>query len=121
MWFTVCIFQVIDVINEEEKQFLKTLSRGKRVFERTVERMDPSISVIPGVYIVTKPCCWVKVVTSTCCITLKMELYKKLKLIIFLCVCVISRMIKSACNFTIFGSEVMSSSHMSPPALSGLG
>lgn len=40
--------QVMDVINEEEKQFLKTLSRGKRVFERTVQRMDPSVSVIPG-------------------------------------------------------------------------
>ena len=36
------------MINEEEKQFLKTLSRGRRVFERTVERMDPSVSVIPG-------------------------------------------------------------------------
>ena len=42
--------QVMDVINEEEKQFLKTLSRGKRVFERTVQRMDPSVSVIPGLY-----------------------------------------------------------------------
>ena len=48
----VCLFfyQVIDVINEEEKQFLKTLSRGKRVFERTIQRMHPSVSVIPGIY-----------------------------------------------------------------------
>ena len=36
----------MDVINEEEKQFLKTLSRGKRLFERTVARMDSN--VIPG-------------------------------------------------------------------------
>ena len=38
--------QVMDVINEEERQFLKTLSRGKRLFERTVARLDSSI--IPG-------------------------------------------------------------------------
>ena len=36
------------MINEEEKQFLKTLSHGRRVFERTVEKMHPSVSVIPG-------------------------------------------------------------------------
>ena len=41
----------MDVINEEEKQFLKTLSRGRRMFERTIQRMDPSLSVIPGTYI----------------------------------------------------------------------
>ena len=40
------MLQVMDVINEEERQFLKTLSRGKRLFERTVARMDSSI--IPG-------------------------------------------------------------------------
>ena len=38
--------QVMDVIDEEERQFLKTLSRGKRLFERTVARLDGS--VIPG-------------------------------------------------------------------------
>ncbi|CAI8011142.1 Alanine--tRNA ligase, cytoplasmic [Geodia barretti] len=37
---------VMDVIDEEERQFLKTLSRGKRLFERTVARLDGS--VIPG-------------------------------------------------------------------------
>ena len=42
--------QVIDVINEEEKMFLKTLTRGKRVFERTVQRLGPDASVIPGIY-----------------------------------------------------------------------
>ena len=34
------------MINEEERQFLKTLSRGKRLFERTVARLEGS--VIPG-------------------------------------------------------------------------
>ena len=34
------------MINEEEKQFLKTLSRGKRLFERTVAKMEST--VIPG-------------------------------------------------------------------------
>ena len=48
--FCLFFYQVIDVINEEEKQFLKTLSRGKRVFERTIQRMHPSVSVIPGIY-----------------------------------------------------------------------
>ena len=38
--------QVMDVINEEERQFLKTLSRGKRLFERTVARLEST--VIPG-------------------------------------------------------------------------
>ena len=37
--------QVIDIINEEEKQFLKTLSRGKRVFEKTIDKVS---AVIPG-------------------------------------------------------------------------
>ena len=39
-------FQVMDVINEEEKQFLKTLSRGKRLFERTVAKLEGT--TIPG-------------------------------------------------------------------------
>ena len=41
----VCV-QVRDVINEEEKQFLKTLSRGKRLFERTAARLESNI--VPG-------------------------------------------------------------------------
>lgn len=41
--------QVIDIINEEEEQFLKTLGRGKRVFERTVEKMGQDTKVIPGI------------------------------------------------------------------------
>ena len=36
----------MEVINEEEKQFLKTLSRGKWVFERTVNQLQGA--VIPG-------------------------------------------------------------------------
>lgn len=38
--------QVMDVINEEEKQFLKTLSRGRRMFERTLKKLQSD--VIPG-------------------------------------------------------------------------
>lgn len=37
---------IMDVINEEEKQFLKTLSRGRRVFERTVQKL--STKTLPG-------------------------------------------------------------------------
>jgi len=36
----------MDVINEEEEQFLKTLNHGKRLFEKTVKNM--SGTVIPG-------------------------------------------------------------------------
>lgn len=36
----------MDVINEEEKQFLKTLSRGRRMFERTLMKLQSD--VIPG-------------------------------------------------------------------------
>ena len=34
------------MINEEEKQFLKTLSRGRRMFERTLIKLQSD--VIPG-------------------------------------------------------------------------
>lgn len=37
----------MDVINEEERQFLKTLSRGRRLFERTVSKLTSD--TIPGV------------------------------------------------------------------------
>jgi len=46
--------QVMDVINEEEKQFLKTLSRGRRMFERTLAKLQSD--VIPGkifIYFIT--------------------------------------------------------------------
>ena len=39
-------FQTMDVINEEEEQFLKTLTHGKRLFEKTVKNMTDK--VIPG-------------------------------------------------------------------------
>ena len=52
----LCV-QVIDIINEEEKQFLKTLGRGKRVFERTVENFASGTGVIPGTSVFPPPCC----------------------------------------------------------------
>lgn len=36
----------MDIINEEETQFLKTLSRGRRVFEKTAKNLTDG--VIPG-------------------------------------------------------------------------
>lgn len=38
---------VIDIINEEELQFLKTLSRGKRVLERAIEKLE-NARQLPG-------------------------------------------------------------------------
>jgi len=38
--------QVMDVINEEETQFLKTLARGRKLFDRTVSKLTDH--VIPG-------------------------------------------------------------------------
>ena len=40
---------VINIINEEETQFLKTLSRGKRLLERTIDKMvAQNQKVLPG-------------------------------------------------------------------------
>lgn len=39
---------VIDIINEEETQFLKTLSRGRKLLTRTIEKLDGA-KVLPGV------------------------------------------------------------------------
>ena len=36
-----------DIINEEEQQFLKTLSRGKRMFEQTVKKLGDT-ATLPG-------------------------------------------------------------------------
>ena len=36
----------MDIINEEEMQFLKTLSRGRKLFERTVAKLNTN--TIPG-------------------------------------------------------------------------
>jgi len=38
---------VMDIINEEETQFLKTLSRGKKLLERTVAKLGNK-TVLPG-------------------------------------------------------------------------
>ncbi|XP_071479639.1 alanine--tRNA ligase, cytoplasmic-like [Diadema antillarum] len=39
---------VMDVINEEEAQFLKTLNRGRRVLEKTINKLGPDSKVLPG-------------------------------------------------------------------------
>lgn len=39
---------VMDVINEEEGQFLKTLSRGRRVLERTITKLGSEKLTLPG-------------------------------------------------------------------------
>ncbi|XP_049802310.1 alanine--tRNA ligase, cytoplasmic isoform X2 [Schistocerca nitens] len=38
---------IIDIINEEEEQFLKTLSRGRNLLNRTMDKLDNS-KVVPG-------------------------------------------------------------------------
>lgn len=38
---------IIDVINEEEEQFLKTLSRGRNLLNRTITKLGSS-SILPG-------------------------------------------------------------------------
>lgn len=38
---------VIDTINEEEEQFLKTLSRGRSLLHRTIQKLDSS-KTLPG-------------------------------------------------------------------------
>lgn len=44
---------MIDIINEEEKQFLKTLGRGRRVFEKTIKTTAMETGVIPGGWVFT--------------------------------------------------------------------
>ena len=44
--FRIDCLQVMDVINEEETQFLKTLARGRKLFDRTVSKLTDQ--VIPG-------------------------------------------------------------------------
>lgn len=39
--------KVKDIINEEEQQFLKTLSRGRKLLEKTIEKLGES-KVLPG-------------------------------------------------------------------------
>ena len=37
-----------DVINEEEAQFLKTLTRGRRLLDRTIAKLPSGTKVLPG-------------------------------------------------------------------------
>ena len=39
-------FQIKEIINEEEAQFLKTLSRGRRLLERSINRIEDN--TLPG-------------------------------------------------------------------------
>jgi len=39
---------VKDVINEEEAQFLKTLTRGQKLLEKTISKLDAATKVFPG-------------------------------------------------------------------------
>ncbi|XP_033119659.1 alanine--tRNA ligase, cytoplasmic-like [Anneissia japonica] len=39
---------VMDIINDEEAQFLKTLNRGRKVLERTINKLGDSSKVFPG-------------------------------------------------------------------------
>lgn len=38
---------IVDIINEEEEQFLKTLSRGRNLLNRTITKLGDS-KVVPG-------------------------------------------------------------------------
>lgn len=39
---------VKDVINEEESQFLKTLTRGQKLLEKTISKLDANTKIFPG-------------------------------------------------------------------------
>ena len=39
---------VKDVIDEEETQFLKTLTRGRRLLDREISKMEPGVTVLRG-------------------------------------------------------------------------
>lgn len=39
---------VKDIINEEEAQFLKTLSRGQKLMEKIIQKLDKNVKVFPG-------------------------------------------------------------------------
>lgn len=48
--FYMTVFVVVkvkDIINEEEQQFLKTLSRGRRLLERTFTKLGDA-KILPG-------------------------------------------------------------------------
>ena len=39
---------VMDIINEEEQQFLRTLSRGKHIFVKAIDALSKGAKVLPG-------------------------------------------------------------------------
>lgn len=39
---------VMDIINDEEEQFLKTLARGRRLLLRNIEKLGDSVKIVPG-------------------------------------------------------------------------
>jgi len=39
---------IMDIINEEERQFLKTLSRGQKLLDRTIGKLGQGTKVLPG-------------------------------------------------------------------------
>lgn len=39
---------IIDIINEEEEQFLKTLTRGRNLLNRTISKLEGK-TIIPGI------------------------------------------------------------------------
>ena len=46
--FTILTQTIKDVINEEEAQFLKTLTRGRRLLDRTIAKLPEGTKVLPG-------------------------------------------------------------------------
>ena len=46
--FTIRTQTIKDVINEEEAQFLKTLTRGRRLLDRTIAKLPEGTKVLPG-------------------------------------------------------------------------
>jgi alanyl-tRNA synthetase len=39
---------IVDIINEEETQFLKTLSRGRKLLDRTISKLLTASQLLPG-------------------------------------------------------------------------
>jgi hypothetical protein len=50
------LLQAVNIINEEEQQFLKTLARGRRLFNRTADKHQED-KVIPGLLCFVFVCC----------------------------------------------------------------
>ena len=50
---------VMDIINEEETQFLKTLNRGRNILERTIGKLNGQ-TILPGIFFIYSTACWNK-------------------------------------------------------------